>query len=184
MSKFSEFRLAFVDTETTGLDKNIHEIIEIAALIYDPVEKRVIGEWEKKIFPRNIETASPEALKINGYYDNPGSYKADAKSAMIKFNSITRDCMIVGQNIDFDIGFIKKTMAEFNIAPNFDRHRKLDTQSLAWFAVKESDIQKLSLAGLCDHFGVSNINEHRALADCRRAFGVYKCLEEIYLKSQ
>lgn len=181
MGKFANKRLAFTDIETTGLYENEHEIIEIATIIYDPEEDRVIEEWEKKVSPTHIETASPIALKINGYNNDPDSYTGSLKSALIKFNSLAKDCMIVGQNIEFDLRFINKNMEELDIKSSFGRHAKLDLMAIAWPLVK-GEIDGLSLAHLCTHFSISNIGAHGALVDCRRAFGVYKCLMRTYGK--
>jgi DNA polymerase III alpha subunit (gram-positive type) len=178
--KLFEFNLAFTDIESTGLDEAQHEIIEIATLIYDPREDRILHEWETKIAPSHIETANDQALRINGYINNPASYTNNLKSALIKYNSIVKGCMIVGQNIEFDLKFLRKNMEEQGIDASFDRHRKLDLMALAWFAVKDSDISGMSLSKLCDYFKVSNAGAHGALIDCRRAFEVYRNLISFY----
>ena len=179
MIKLNELNLAMTDVETTGLDSNEHEIIEIATIIYNPREDKIIKEWETKVAPRHIETADQEALRINGYLNNHKLYITNLKSALIKFNSLVGNCIIVGQNTDFDLAFINKAMDEFNILPSFD-YRKLDLMSLVWWAVKDTDIPGLSLTKICNHFNISNVGEHSALVDCRRTFEVYKELSKIY----
>ena len=174
MKKLHEINLAFADIETTGLDLETHEIIEIAVLAYNPNTDE-IKEWETKIAPSHIETASDVALRINGYTNNPKSYATNLKSAMIKFNSLTEGCIIVGQNINFDLSFIKKAMKELGISPNFDR-RSLDLMSLVWFAVKDTGIPGISLEKLCNYFGVCNVGAHTAMVDCRRTFEIYRKL--------
>ena len=178
--KLSEFNLAFTDIETTGLSELEHEIIEIATIIYDPREDKVIEEWETKIAPTHIETAQPKALQINGYINNPGLYAGGLNSALIKFNSLAQGCMIIGQNSDFDLKFLYKNMADLNIVPSFDRHRKLELMSMAWFAVKGTEIPGMSLAHLCNHFNITNIGAHAALIDSRRALEVYRSLMSYY----
>jgi DNA polymerase-3 subunit alpha (Gram-positive type) len=176
MNKYSNMKIAFVDLETTGLDEYEHEIIEIATIIYDPIQDKVIREWEKKVSPMHIETADPVALKINGYINNPETYTGDLKSTLIKFNSLCKDCMIIGQNIKFDTGFIRKNMRDLNIKPSFGRHTELDLMPMSWMFIKDADIRGLSLADLCNHFNISNEGAHSALIDCRRAYEVYRCL--------
>jgi DNA polymerase III epsilon subunit-like protein len=178
-AKLYERKLAFIDTETTGLDPDTHELIEMGVLIYDPNKEEVEKEWDVKIAPSHIETASDVALSINGYADDPESYTGSLKSALIKFNSLTKDCMIVGQNVEFDIKFIKLGMEQFNIEPAFHRHWKLEMVSLAWWAIKNSDISGVSLAKLCDHFSISNVGAHRALTDCRRTYELYLKLADL-----
>jgi DNA polymerase III alpha subunit (gram-positive type) len=182
MILLSDLNLAFVDIETTGLNEKEHEIIEIAALVYKPSEDKVIDEWETKVAPSHIETASDYALKITGYINNPKLYTNNLKSALIKLNSVVKQCMIIGQNIEFDLKFLRRNMEEQGIEPSFDRHRKLDLMALAWFSVKDSNIPGMSLADLCDHFSVSNVGAHGALIDCRRAFDIYRNLISYYAR--
>ena len=184
MTKLAEFNLAFTDTETTGLDETQHELIEIATIIYNPHTDQVIDEWEVKIQPQHIETARPKALQINGYINNPGLYTGNLNSALIKLNSLVSGCMLIGQGIEFDLRFLYYNMNALNIKPSFDRHRKIDCMSMAWFAVKDSDIPGMSLADLCDYFGVSNVGAHSALCDCRRTLEVYRALMGVYGKNE
>jgi DNA polymerase III alpha subunit (gram-positive type) len=178
-TKLSEQKLAFVDLETTGLSFDNHEIIEIGLLVYNPSTGEVEREWETKIAPTHIETAEDAALRINGYINNPEAYNGNLKSALIKFNSLVKGCIIVGQNIGFDLSFINKNMRELGIKPRFS-HRNLDLIGLAWFVVKDTDIPGISLERLCNHFGVSNVGAHTALVDCRRTFEIYRKLLNIY----
>lgn len=53
--------LIFLDTETTGLEADKHEIWEIAWAVND-------GEIESAIIPHSIVKADPKALGMNGYY--------------------------------------------------------------------------------------------------------------------
>jgi len=62
--------LTVLDTETTGLDSDIHEIIEIAAITYllDKEGNRyVMKKYESKINPQRLHTASEKALEVNGF---------------------------------------------------------------------------------------------------------------------
>jgi DNA polymerase-3 subunit epsilon len=180
--KYYERNLAIVDTETTGLLTENHEIIEVAGIIYDRKTDRVLDEWEEKIAPRKIETADPEALKINGYINNPELYKANIKPTMLKFNNLVKDCIIVGVNIQFDLNFLEKAMKEFSIEPSWDRHRRIDLMSMAWAYVQDLQLAGLGLRNLCDHFNLSNEGQHTALIDCRRTLSVYRCLMDVYRK--
>lgn len=179
--KISELKLAFVDTETTGLSVQEHELIEIGVLLYNPAEDQVEKEWGYKIAPSHIETANEYALQINGYNDNPGAYRGNLKSGLIKFNSLVKDSLIVGQNVSFDLGFIYEGMNKLDIKPIFGR-RYLDLMGLAWWAVKDTDIPGISLENFCTHFNISNVGAHSAAVDCRRTFEVYRKVSE-YLKT-
>lgn len=177
--KLFEHKLAFVDLEMTGSSTEDHEIIEIGLLIYNPNERNVEREWETKIAPSHIETANDNALKINGYINNPELYRGNLKSALIKFNSLVKNCIIIGQNIEADLSFLHKNMQDLEIKPSFS-FISLDLISLAWFYIKDTDIPGISLEKLCNHFSVSNVGAHSALIDCRRTFEIYRKLLNIY----
>lgn len=174
--KLNEYNLAFLDIECTGLDKTKHEIIEIGVLVYNPLKDEIEQEWEVKIAPKHIETADNKAIKINGYVNNPNLYTKDIKSSLIKLNNTICNCIIIGQNIDFDLGFILYNMENFGIAPNFDVKRRLDLTSMVWLEIKDSNIEGTGLNSLCKFFNVCNIGEHGALVDCYRVFEIYHIL--------
>jgi len=103
-------RLAWVDCETTGLDPAKHEVIEIGIVRSDGVT------LSRKVLPKHIETADPEALKINGYsgYD----WDRTAKTAEVvaeEVKTILRDCLIVTQNAKFDYGFVEALFREAGV---------------------------------------------------------------------
>ena len=169
-------KLAFCDVETTGLDPKKHEIIEIAVIIYDQEQNKIVKEWSKKATPRHIQNADPIALDINGYNKEPELYKGNIHEIIKEYFNIINECIIVGQNIQFDIDFINEYRLEFNIGKETHRDRKLELKSMVWFAIKDSNIINRSLYSLCNYFGISNEGEHKALIDCKRTLEVYKCL--------
>ena len=177
---FNKRKLAFIDTETTGLFPEEHEIIEIAVMIYDQEKDQVVKKWSKKAAPRHIQTANPIALDMNGYNEDPESYMDNIEEVLKEYYDIVEGCMIVGQNVQFDIDFIDKYRLEFNIGKEIHRDGKLELKSMVWFAVKDSDVKSRSLAPLCNYFNISNEGEHRALIDCKRTLEVYRCLIKIY----
>ena len=82
--------LAFIDTETTGLDPNKHEIIELAVVIARQVPREgkgpsleIIEECEWKIKPQRIELAEEAALRVNGYNEVDWMFAVDRKKAMV-----------------------------------------------------------------------------------------------------
>jgi DNA polymerase-3 subunit epsilon len=57
--------LVIVDTETTGLDREIHVPVEVAwSVAGGPVSTLVLPHTQ-----RDIDAADPEALRTNGYYE-------------------------------------------------------------------------------------------------------------------
>jgi len=172
--KLGDYKLAFVDTETTGLNPRRHEIIEIGAILYSQKKDKVLKRWCQKIKPTNIKLASREALEINRYWENSHLYTGDTREAINRFNNLVKGCILVGQNISFDIAFIQKCMRKFKIKSSFGR-RYVELMGLAWPTIRNQS-ESMSLKSLCNHFNISNRNAHSALVDCERTLEVYRCL--------
>lgn len=61
-------KLAFVDTETTGLDPARHDMWEVAVITIDDRQPAdTLSEWAWQIHP-NLRAADPAALRIGDYY--------------------------------------------------------------------------------------------------------------------
>jgi len=113
--------LAFVDTETTGLDPRHHDVWEIAVIRRDggiEVER----QWQVR---PNLETADSEALTINRYaerfavpsgwdaievLDEPGELRLTLSEMLFDFQDFIAGCVMVGSNPAFDDTFLKKLL--------------------------------------------------------------------------
>ena len=102
--------LTVFDTETTGLDPDKHEILEVALLsmILDRDGNfYVFKEFQSKIAPENIYNASPKALKINGYTKEAWDGAPPFKEVLEKMRPIIEESNIfLGQNLIFDMRFV------------------------------------------------------------------------------
>lgn len=175
--------LAFIDLETTGLDPEKHEIIEIGIIIARQKERdgrgplvEKVEEFEVKIKPEHIETADAEALRICGYNEADWLFAVDLKQAMEKLAEKTKDAIMVGHNVAFDWVFLEKAFEKTDIEPQLHYH-KIDTISLALGKLYDNkDAQKFSLRALCELLGIKNEKAHTALSDIRATFELYKKL--------
>lgn len=166
---------AFIDIETTGLNLNENEIIEIGCVLTTP-ELKVIEEFELKIKPENISSADPVALKVNHYNEKEWESAYDFKKAMNIFREKVKDCIMVGHNVAFDAGFLEHTFNKMGVVNTLHYH-KLDTISMAWAKMhKNPDIEHFSLREMCVHFGIKNERAHAALPDARATYELYKKL--------
>jgi len=170
--------LAFVDIETTGIDVMKHEIIEIGCVITTP-RLRVIEKFELKIKPKRIKNADPVALKIS-HYDPLNWIDAQSLKESIKiFSKKVENCIMVGQNVSFDSGFLEYAFAKTKIKNSMHYH-KLDTISIAWAKLnKKKSISHFSLRGMCLYFGIENKNPHNALSDASATYELYKKLMKL-----
>jgi DNA polymerase-3 subunit epsilon len=170
--------LAFIDIEFTGLNVIEHEIIEIGCVITTP-KLKVIKKFGLKIKPEHIENADPVALKVNHYNSADWTRAYTLKDAMKIFSKKVKNCIMVGQNVSFDSGFLEYAFVKTKSKNNMHFH-KLDTISIAWAKLhKIPDIDHFSLRELCKYFGIKNKHPHSALSDAYATFELYKKLMSI-----
>lgn len=178
--------LAFIDLETTGFDPLRHEIIEIGGIIAKPVpidgrgpRLEIIDEFEFKIKPEHLETADPEALRINSYNDADWLFASDLASVMKVIQAKTADCIMVGQNVYFDWKFLEAALARTGLENKMHYH-KIDLIPMV-FAKTYHDpkLERYNLASLAEYYGITNQRAHTALADIKTTFEIYKKVLEI-----
>ncbi len=170
--------LAFIDIETTGLDFTRHEIIEIGCVITTP-KLRVIEKFELKIKPKHIKNADPVALKINHYNKKDWNQASNLEEAIQILAKKVKDCIMVGQNVSFDYGFLEYAFAK-NKWKNTMHYHKLDTISIAWAKFhKKPNFKHFSLRDMCKLFDIKNERPHSALSDAYATYELYKKLMKL-----
>jgi len=164
--------LAFLDLETTGLDPRRHEIIEAAVIRVDGRTLRELDAVSVRIAPLCPERAEPEALKLNGF-DAATWGGGQLWAALLRIDPLLVDAHVAGCSVArFDIPFLMEAYdSERMQRPKLGKHQ-LHVESLCWPLLLRGQVESLSLAALCDHFGISNAGAHGALVDCRRALEV------------
>lgn len=167
--------LAFIDIETTGLNVIEHEIIEVGCVLTTS-KLKIIEEFELKIKPENIENANKASLKITHYNTEDWKSACGLEEAMKILLEKTKNCIMVGQNVAFDVSFLEYNFDKFGL-DNMMHYHKLDTISIAWAKLnKEKDFEHFSLREMCKRFNIKNENPHSALSDARATFKLYKKL--------
>lgn len=168
--------LAFVDCETTGLDPERHEIIEVAAARLDPRSLEIDAELDAKVKLEHPDRADPEALRHNGYTPERWADALPAGEVLARLTPVLDGCILAGHNVPFDRAFLRKTYSRTGRAfPDVDYH-VVDTASLTWPFVLAGLIDSLRLRVICEHLGISNQGEHSAATDVRRTIEVYRRL--------
>lgn len=158
-------KIVFIDVETTGLNSELHEIIEIA----------IIGagvHYNKKIKPLHIETANPVALKINGYNDFEWHNAIHPQQAAEEISDILHAATIIGHNVRFDMDFVDELLHRYDCHTNYDR-RLIDTITLAHEHLTPCGLQSISLDSCRAFFGWSMLDNHTALKDAQDAMRLY-----------
>ena len=151
-------------TLTTGLNVNEgHKIVSVGGIkikSYQLLEDQILDELinpERDIpfASRNIHYISDDQVK-----DKPNIYQLEKKISNFLENTI-----LVGHNVDFDIGFIKKNAAKTSLAVTVKKIPSIDTILLA--AGLYPSLESYELSFLCDHFRIKTFDQirHSALGD-------------------
>jgi DNA polymerase III epsilon subunit-like protein len=169
-----EKELVFLDLETTGLDPNIHEIIEIAIV-------NLNGDVliNSKLKPLHIERAQPEALYINGYSEEKWADAPLLSEMADQIASCLKDKIVAGHNVSFDLSFVKSSLSSVDkeLLSGIGYH-KVDTATLAFAVLK--NVESLSLMPLCQLAGIEIAQAHRALDDIQATRKLYiKLMENV-----
>jgi len=110
--------LALIDVETTGLDPDKHEMIDIGA-IYIEADGRELGRFHARINPMHPERADPGALAVNGFSaERWRSLQAISSSEAARrfeefHRNTARDRRVVftAFNVWFDQSFVSRWLA-------------------------------------------------------------------------
>jgi DNA polymerase III epsilon subunit-like protein len=161
--------LAFIDVETTGLNSQLHEIIEISIIRVCP--KKGMTNYTSKIKPVHIEYAEPRALAINGYNEKDWFHAPDAEQVMSRVADLTSGCILVGHNVRFDEEFLSETCFRNGIKTRYDR-RMIDTVTLALEHLH--NLKSVSMDSIREYFDWKE--GHRARIDVLQTYMLYKKL--------
>ena len=153
-----------LDTETTGLSVNEgHKILSIGAvkiknnlIIENEILDDLINpERDIPFASRNIHYITEDKIK-----DKPNIYQLEKK-----INDFIERTILVGHNIDFDIGFIKKNAAKTSLAGTIKKITSIDTILLS--AGLFPSLESYELSFLCDQFRIKTFDQirHSALGD-------------------
>lgn len=172
--------ITVLDTETTGLNRSEHEIIEIALISYIIAangDKYVLKTFESKIKPGHIESASPEALKINGYSEEAWSSAPRFEEVYLEIKEMIEESeCLLGQNLIFDLRFLESACKKSSKqVPNFPMY--FDTKQVADYLFESNWIERTNLDYLCSRFNINfEGRAHTALADCKRTMQLWEKL--------
>ena len=169
--------LTVLDTETTGLDADIHEIIQIATITYvisNDGDRYVLKKCERKINPQQLHTAQERALQINGFTIEDWKGAPNASEVMPEIKEIIEGSdVLVGQNLIFDLRFINEVCHRNEIEPP-DFPPYIDTKSIADRLVRANWLQRSGMDYLVEHYEVQvEGRAHTALVDCERTMAVF-----------
>ncbi len=163
-NKFVDSYIVF-DTETTGLNDTIDEIIEIGALKYE--QNVLVDEFQVLICPKK---KIPEMItSITGITNEMVQNEKSIEEVLPTFLDFIEDYPLICHNTPFDIGFINASLRRMN--KDILRNKTLDTILLAKEFIPKAYNYKLETLKRYFHL---DFGSHRSIEDCKTTNYIYQ----------
>lgn len=181
-------KLMFLDIETTGFDRRWDHLIELAAVIYDSIQKKEIEEFHEYINPG--KTIPPKIVDLTGITNRQVSGCRTEREVLrdfIEFVAIHRPDAIVAHNGEqFDMPFIK-SKTEFYFLP-MKELPIIDTLKLA--RDLKPEVTDLTAQGrpsykqtaLAKFYGIE-YQAHSAIFDVKALIQIYEKMQDVQKES-
>lgn len=189
------YTLYVADVETTGLDPQSHDVIELSLYrLTDNVQKT----W--CLQPTNLSTIDTGALRVNGHkiedlrhetksgkerYRDPNKVIVEIENWISEDGIPTERRVLVGQNIAFDKNMLEKLWFKCDSKDSFPFGRRtMDTMMVEFFLdwCKDSMAEGYSLNNLTKKYGIKNEKAHTAEADVKATKEVFDKQVEFFKK--
>lgn len=163
------------DVETTGLDPEQNEIIEIGAL------KVRNGKVQERFmeFIRPTESIQPAITELTGITNQMVERARRRQEVIPEFLDFCEDDILIGHNVVFDYSFMKMSALSEGMA--FEKNG-IDTLRIAQKVHR--DMKSKSLGALCEHYHIENNAAHRAYHDALATAKLYQTLAHFFEESE
>ncbi|MFP3159764.1 MAG: 3'-5' exonuclease [Hydrogenobaculum sp.] len=160
-----------LDIETTGLNPDEHEIIEIFAFLVE--KERITKQFHRLInpgffIPRRI-------TEITGITNAMLVGQPKVEEVIYDFDNFVKDYIIVGHNVKFDLSFLNKAYSIY-------LHKKLQPPNICTLELSKKLIPNLKsykLSAVADYFNIKYERLHRAKDDALLTYNIFNKLMDI-----
>ena len=143
------------DCETTGLDRSSDKIIELAAV---RLSNGIITHTFSSLINPGIKI-DRAITELTGITDGDLKDAPKIDEVFHDFYKFTRGASLVAHNIEFDMGFVRRAASDCRFKIDNDTY---DTMTIAR---KHHTVHNYKLGTLCEYFGISLTDAHRAIND-------------------
>ena len=159
------------DVETTGLDPEQNEIIEIGALRVR--QGKVQDRFMELIKPR--EQISKTITDLTGITNEMVCTCRAREQVIPDFLDFCGEDILIGHNVIFDYSFMK--MSAISVGRDFEKSG-IDTLKIA--RKVHSSLESKSLERLCAYYRIENQSAHRAYHDALATAKLYQTLAHYF----
>lgn len=165
-------KLIFLDTETTGIDPEKNEIIQVAAVLVDLDTRKI--ESAINYYIEATGELDAAASVVNGYYvgkwteEERHPLKPEIVAPMLKQFLSIRNSAIVAHNSSFDRAFCASLLSKHGISRRDQPKYWFDTATMAFLFMLKSGWNRVSLDYAKEQLKVEYVRkkQHDALDDC------------------
>ncbi len=152
-----DIKIAITDIETTGNGIKGNRITEICVIVVQ--DGKVIDEYSSLVNPSQSIPLYIESL--TGINDEMLSNAPQFSEIADEVDKITKDCVFVAHNVNFDYNIVRAEFASLN--------REFKRKRLCTVRLSKKLIPGLfsySLGNICTSINIPHIDRHRAKGDC------------------
>ena len=188
-------KLCFIDTETTGIDRNKNNIFQISAKLTDPDAEKVIDAINLRFVPHSLEYVELEALEKTGCtLEELESFPLSSSQAFKQFTDWLgthadrfdkKDKLqFLAYNAQFDVEFVRQWFLKNNdnyFGSFFWNPAICVMQAAAWFVQGVRPVLpnfKLGTICKCAELGWDEDSAHDADYDVAKTVELYRYLRE------
>ncbi|HEX7592244.1 MAG TPA: polyribonucleotide nucleotidyltransferase [Candidatus Limnocylindrales bacterium] len=146
--------IVVIDTETTGRDAKVADLIEIGAVRLR--EGQIVDKFSTFVNPNRAIFGT----QMHGITDADVAGAPTPKEAAEKLLAFVNGAPIIGHNVGFDIGFLDQALGE---SDKFIAGGYFDTLTIAREGYP--DLESYKLGDVAKFFGITVETVHRGLAD-------------------
>lgn len=164
--------ILIIDTETTGLDTENGQVLEIAAIFYNIETRCIISQVSTLLYAEENPAFAINKIKVEACKETVPQIQIDALSLV---KQMMMDCdALVAHNAAFD----KKWIETIALLQPISRIKKwICTKNDVTWPVRKGT--PLNLIQICVDLAVPIVDAHRALSDCTLLVGALNKIDDL-----
>lgn len=164
--------LLFLDFEMTGLNHEVHEIIEIAALCVNQDNFQIDNSYYAKIRPEHIETADPRCLRVTDYTPQKWNDAIPLRQALLELTDFAPGCLLVGWGVQNEWDFLNAALQKEKLSYFYDHHL-IEVGSIAYaHFYNRPEVKYLSLSYVSRYLNIP-LENHKPDSDIRATYKIF-----------
>lgn len=179
VTRLEHAALVAIDLETTGLSPVKHQIVEIGAVKYEGEKCTYFNELirQKEPLPAFI-------TELTHITDSMVGNAKDLDTVMLEFDAFLgkKDFVLIAHNARFDFSFLQVNAMRMKkqnmVMENWCRDHIWAIDTLALSKKLRGDLPKHNLASMLAAYGLVNNEAHRAMADAKACYELYRCMKQ------